>query len=127
MSNFTDKLVVSKVNKRIWRVERQFDYHVGTEESEEIITIPLGFLTDFASVPRIFWCIFPPDGEYTQAAVVHDYIYSKQLYTRKKCDSIFIEAMGVLGVSLWKRRIMYRAVRMFGWISWGKDDTKKTS
>ena len=120
MSSFTDKLVVSKVNKRMWRVERSFDYHVGSEDSEDVVTVPLGFLTDFASVPRPFWIIFPPDGQYTQAAVVHDYLYATKSYERKYCDKVFLEAMEVLNVPKWKRKIIYRAVRMFGGFCWKK-------
>ena len=118
MSSFTDKLIVSKQDSGMWRVERSFDYHVGSEDSEEIVTVPKDFETDFASVPRLFWTILPPDGKYTQAATLHDYLYHSQKFKRKKCDKIFIEAMKVLGVSFWKRRVMYRAVRMFGWIPW---------
>ena len=125
MSSFTDKLVVTKISKRMWEVARAFEYHVGSEESAEIVSVPQGFQTDFASVPRIFWIIIPPDGEYTQAAVVHDYLYHTKKYDREICDKIFIEAMGVLGVSLWKRKIMHRAVRMFGWIPWKKKDAKE--
>ena len=114
MSSFTERLIVSKLDKKFWTVERKFTYHVGDEDSIEFITVPFGFITDFASVPRIFWSVLPPDGEYTQAAVLHDYMYNEKLYERKICDDIFLEAMTVLKVPGWKRRIIYYAVRMFG-------------
>ena len=114
MSSFTERLVVSKVDKRLWEVEREFTYYIGDEESNESVTVPEGFMTDFASIPRIFWTILPPDGEYTQAAVLHDYLYHTKIFDRKKCDAIFLEAMTVLNVPRWKRWIIYRAVRLFG-------------
>lgn len=120
MSSFTQPLTVTKLSARRWRVERAFEYHVGFEDSSEVISIPQGFITDFASVPRIFWVLFPPDGKYTQAAVVHDYLYmrhgilAEREYSRKRCDQIFLEAMKVLGVPLLTRRIMYTAVRIGG-------------
>ncbi len=43
------------------------------EGKEDIIKIPVGFVTDLASVPRIFWVILPPMGLYEQAAGFHDW------------------------------------------------------
>jgi len=110
----------------MWEVERGFKYYVGEENSDEYVRVPRGFPTDFASVPRAFWVVLPPDGQYSQAAVLHDYLYSchgvlpKKTYTRKRCDELFLEAMAVLEVPTWKRLIMYRAVRMFAWLGWKK-------
>lgn len=128
MSSFTDKLTVTKVSARMWEVERAFTYRLGSKEGEESVTVPKGFKTDFASVPRAFWQVLPPDGTYTQAAVVHDYLYYAQIFTRKKSDYVFLEAMGVLGVSWWKRRVMYTAVRLFGGLCWkGRTKPSKTN
>lgn len=82
------------------------------------IVVPAGFKTDFASVPRIFWPIFPPDGPHAKAAVVHDMLYQTRglhgEYTREECDEIFADAMTLLGVQSWRAWVMYRAVRRFG-------------
>ncbi len=122
MSSFTDPLVVEKKNNK-WRVARELVYYVGEEGSDDKIVVPKGFVTDFASVPRLFWAFIPPDGSYTAAAVVHDYLYHTQERSRKESDLIFLEAMEVLGVVWWKRKVMYRSVRMFGWIPWKKKRT----
>ena len=79
------------------------------------ITVPTGFVTDLASVPRIFWDIFPPFGKYTQAAIIHDYIYKGHNYPRGTCDNIFLEAMIVLGVSWISRNIIWSQLRLWGW------------
>jgi len=117
-SSFTSKLVVTKIGTRSWALFRDLEYHVGHEGSDNRVLVPKGFITDFASIPRPFWIIFPPDGEYTAAAVVHDFLYNSQSRTRKQSDEIFLEAMQVLKVNLFKRLIIYRAVRTFGWIPW---------
>jgi len=83
-----------------------------------MITVPAGFETDFASVPRLFWRIIPPWGRYSSAAVVHDYLYATASVTRYEADRIFLDLMKRLGVPFWKRRLMYRAVRLGGWASW---------
>ena len=104
-----------------WEVAESFEYHVGSEDSNEIIKVPKGFITDGASIPKIFWSIIGgPWGKYGYAAVVHDYLYYKHIYTRRRSDQIFLEAMEVLGVSKWKRNTMYVAVRMFSWLFWNR-------
>ena len=85
------------------------------------ITVPKGFVTDLASVPRSFWTIFPPFGIYTPAAVIHDFLYSEYNVTginRTLSDKIFLFIMRELGVGFFKSKTMYRAVRLFGEISW---------
>jgi len=82
------------------------------------ITVPKGFKTDFASVPRFFWRILPPWGKYSEAAVVHDFLYSIGSMTRLLADKEFKYLMMRIGVSWWKRNVMYLAVRMFGYIAW---------
>lgn len=81
-----------------------------------IITVPAGFLTDGASVPRIFWNIFPPYGSYFRAAIIHDFLYScrNTKFNRLESDRIFLEAMTVLGIGWLKRQTIYRAVRLGG-------------
>jgi hypothetical protein len=112
MSSFTDPLTVTKIGARTWRVERAFTYFIGTENSDNFIVVPNGFETDFASVPRFFWRILPPDGEYTQAAVLHDFMITHG-WLKSTSDFVFYEAMGVLQVPSWKRSVMFFAVRMF--------------
>lgn len=74
------------------------------------IIVPKGFVTDGASVPRLFWGIMPPVHRYFLAAVVHDYL----LYTghnRRSADRVFGDALKEHGISGVKRWVMYRAVR----------------
>ena len=115
MSQFTEGLKIEWLpEEELFRVIEAFDYHVGSEESLTVIHIPVGFKTDLASIP--FWArwLIHKLGKHAQAAVVHDFLYKYKMFTRKECDLIFLEAMGVLKVILWKRRIMYRAVRVGG-------------
>jgi hypothetical protein len=97
---------------------KSFSYDVGSEGSGDTITVPEGFQTDFASVPRLFWWIIPTWGSYGNAAVIHDFLYQNGLRTRKEADDIFLEAMGVLGTSWLTRHIMYWAVRIFGYFAY---------
>lgn len=85
-----------------------------------VLEIPSGFSTDFASVPRAFWGIFPPFGRYSVAAVAHDYLYSTQALSRKAADDVFLYLMKKHNVGFVSRTIMYFAVRIFGGIAWRK-------
>lgn len=118
MSSFNEPLTVTKLGNGKWRVARSFRYYVGNLGSDNFIDVPKGLETDFASVPKGLWNILPPDGEYTQAAVLHDFLYQTKgengKRTRKECDEIFLEGMKVLGVPWWKRKLMFTAVRIFG-------------
>ncbi len=118
MSQFTDPLVVELVGKNLWKVYLEFDYHIGEYPSKDIIKVPCGFVTNFASVPRIFWPIISPIDKHGKAAVVHDYLYYSGMFPKKKADLIFKEALGVLNVKPWKVSSMYRAVSLFGWGAW---------
>lgn len=76
--------------------------------------VPDGFESDGASVPRQLWSIFPPLGRYSIAALVHDYLYKHHSVKRKVADKIFLDLMAYLRVNWFKRKLMYRAVRMAG-------------
>lgn len=107
---------------RIFQLTESFRYHssVGT------IRIPKGFYTDGASVPRIFWNIFSPFGSYFSAALVHDFLYSKDSDSifptadRAEADHIFLEAMYNAGVGWLTRHTVHSAVRLGGWSSYKK-------
>jgi hypothetical protein len=122
---FLTRLELEYIDGRRWMVTRTFVYDrdgiasaSGFESNRgQVITVPCGFVTDFASIPRACWDILPPTGEYGEAAVIHDYLYANGglgRYSRAECDHIFLEAMEALGVGWLVRNTMYRAVRAFG-------------
>lgn len=75
--------------------------------------LPKGFISDGATVPRIFWPIFPPIGRYLKATLVHDY-YLQQGTSRKMADKYFKECLFALGISKWRVNAMFFAVRSYG-------------
>ena len=119
MSQFTSQLIIELVGPNLWRTFYPFDYHVGSYPSNEIIVVPSGFVTDFASIPRIFWSVLSPTDQYGKAALLHDYCYvTHYKKDRDYCDKIFKEAMLVLKVPPWKLYTMYWGVRIFGEQAW---------
>jgi hypothetical protein len=77
------------------------------------VVVPVGFITDFASVPRAPLTFWLAGDRARAAAVVHDYLYSIG-FDREQADNVFLEAMEETGISRPVRSAMFRAVRMFG-------------
>jgi uncharacterized protein DUF1353 len=119
MSQFTKTLVVSPLaDGRTWVLREPFSYDVGTKGSYDTITVPVRFMTDFASVPRPLWWLLPPWGKYGNAAVIHDFGYWEQSRPKRRVDRIFLEGMKVLGVGVLTRYTMFLAVSLFGFVAW---------
>lgn len=84
---------------------------------DEGVLVPCGFRTDFASVPKILWSIFPPTGYYQRAALLHDYLYAygyKSCLPRAEADASFMRQMKRDGVGARTRYTLWLAVRLFG-------------
>lgn len=126
MSRFTETLVVTPLpDGKTWIILSDFGYAVGAEESEDVIDVPIGTYTDFASIPRLLWSILPRWGKYGNAAVIHDWLYWDQSRSRREADLILLEGMDVLDVSAWQKFPIFWAVRFFGWMAWASNARKK--
>jgi hypothetical protein len=111
----THLLLTPMADGRHWRVESPFGYVTAWGWH---FTVPSQFQTDLASIPRMFWNILPPFGKYTEAAVLHDWLYRTHLVPRPDADEILLEAMKLCKTELWERVVIYCAVRAFGWFAW---------
>lgn len=102
-----------------WVTLSEIRWEVGELGSGDLIVVPVGFGTDLASVPRVAWSILPPWGEYSQAAVLHDYLYDRgHDRSRRFADRQFLDAMAALDVPRLIRWSMWLAVRAGGWARW---------
>lgn len=112
-----DRLSLAPLPGRLWRVLK--DYQVVTPGGFAIV-VPEGFETNLSSSPRPLWWYLPPFGDYTPAAVVHDWLYFSGTVPRKEADTIFLAHMKACGVRPTQARLKYWAVRMFGWQAWNR-------
>lgn len=86
---------------------------------KRVITVPAGFVTDGASVPRLPFVYLAVGGRAKRAAAVHDWLYQTNgTRTRRQSDIVFLEGMKVDGISFWARELMYAGVRLGGLGSW---------
>jgi hypothetical protein len=108
---------------------RDFQLHepVTYEIDNLRIVVPRWFITDWASVPRIFSWLIPKDRA-RRPAVIHDWLYSTRgmqgALTRRACDNIFLAAMRDSGVPWVTRGLIWLAVRVGGWYPWRQQSTK---
>jgi hypothetical protein len=97
-------------------LQRPMSYQLG--KSRDSIVVPAGFVTDFASIPRVLWSELSPVGEHQRAAIVHDYLYWFQPCEREETDNLLMIAMSAGGVSDLRRGAVYAGVRMGSADAW---------
>ena len=116
-SHFASK----ELKKDYWVVKKGFIYYLD-ESYTSYVYVPKGYLTDGASVPRLFWNIIPPWGAYGQSCVLHDYLCEYPYYfeglasttlSRKQVNNIFNDAMEITGLNKSKRRLIYGGVELY--------------
>lgn len=91
-------------------------YKIG--RTNEIVIVPRGFVTDLTSVPRFLWSIFPKDGKYMSAAILHDYLYWDQRCPRQEADQILKIEMETFGVDATATKLIFSAVDELGGKAW---------
>jgi hypothetical protein len=133
--SFFGRLRVEYVNGRQWPLinppdDEQFGFRIHDNGAVKTIIPPDRFVTDFGTIPRLFWLILPPVGDgaharYGIATVIHDWLYvcgtveGKQI-TKSFADRVFLACMIASQVAPWKRTVMYLAVKFFGRGCWSR-------
>lgn len=139
MKFLDEELDLAYIDGRKWRVKSDFSYAVGAPDGATVIHIGKGFVTDFASVPRLLWPILPPTGRYGKAVLLHDCCYQTGkigdlIISRKYADDVLAESARVLAAQqmltygarhteFWDwcaRTVLYVGVRIGGWRAWGQ-------
>ena len=113
-------LQLSRFVEPIWFLTKETTWRPNPEQQGKIVevTVPLGFVTDLASIPRIFYSVLPPHGSYAHAAIIHDYLYWTQTRSRREADLILKIAMEDLEVEPAIVSAIFHAVNIFGGAAW---------
>lgn len=112
------------VNRPILKPVGKYQFELVENYRYRDIVIPKGYITDGASVPRIFWSIFPPNkAEYLSAAIVHDYltdiVIEKKSITFRSVDNTFKEMLIDLNVNKIEVNVLYWSVRLYHLLRYG--------
>lgn len=117
---------ILKFLDNMYAVLQPLDWHPNEDQSAlKLVVVPYGFVTDFASIPRIFWSLLNPDDDYAYAAVIHDYLYWDQGRSKHEADLILKYAMQDLDVSPTKAFLIFTAVDKFGHSAWSNNKKLK--
>ncbi len=99
-----NSVVVSPYGKQRLKLKKAFIY--------KDTKVPKGYITNGASVPRLFWWYQPPfDPAILPAVIIHDYLCDKEEY--KKADRYFKEILKALNISPLRVKILVGAVRAY--------------
>lgn len=111
---------MAKQGRTLAVVTRPYIYYHEIKGIEISVTVPEGFVTDFASIPGPAQILIQPFGRHAPAAVLHDFLYALgQKKARAYADRLFLHAMQESGVSFFRRSLMFRMVRLFGGRGYG--------
>jgi len=119
--------------RRLWALSDEYAYcH---DETQELILVPRGFVTDLTSIPSLARVIYNP-ADYAEAALVHDYLYAVGASDwRPNADEVFRAILIETNHSRRRAEVLFRAVRIGGnggygladdWLFWDLDEREFT-
>lgn len=114
-------LHIGRFRDRIYYLDKKIQWKPGPGQSGPEVVVPAGFVTDLASIPRIFWSVLPTDGVYTFPAIVHDYLYWTQTLPREVADDVLRQGMDDMKVPAVDAWAIHKAVRLGGGGAWEKN------
>ena len=117
MSRFLDPLITVEIDDSIFEIaDHPFRYQ--SDLAGRIFTVPVGFFTDFASVPRMGVVYAMLGDRAHEPAVVHDWAYFSAIVPRGTADDVLMEAMTLMSLPWWQRYPIWWGVRLGGWYAW---------
>jgi hypothetical protein len=118
--SFDSPLDVVEISDQSWQLNLPFRASVSDDAHRRVIEVPAGFVTDFASVPRLPVVFLLAGDTAHKPALLHDYLYSLggDDAARLYADYVLRAGMAANGDPWWRRALVYRAVRLFGASHW---------
>lgn len=111
---FVNALKLELISQDKWRLENPFIFMADDGKQVSMFTVPQGFYTDLASVPRVPFAYLLAGGIGAKAAVAHDFLYHIPSVTKEYADKVFLAGLKQCGVAWFRRYPMYYAVKLFG-------------
>lgn len=123
----SNSLHLGRFADRIYYLDKEILWEPNPgQERFPSVKVPAGFVTDLASIPRIFWSLLPTDGQYTFPAIVHDFLYWEQKTSREAADNIFRLGMEDFKVASGTISAIFAAVRIGGQSAWERNAALKS-
>ncbi|SCW99242.1 Protein of unknown function [Pseudomonas sp. NFACC52] len=110
-------------DNKFWMTLEDMPYVIGS--TKERIVVPKGFVTDYASIPQTLWSLgLSQHGQYSRAALIHDYLYWSQGCKREQADRLLVLAMKESKVGQFDEFLVYQGVNLGGGGPWN-DNAKE--
>ena len=108
-----DNIIVKFVPAEDWWHSTKWELVEQYESINNEVVVPAGFVSDGASIPRVFRLFFSPTGQYFSAAIIHDYIivYEKNW---NLANAQFNAELKNLGIAAWRRHTLVWGVKVWG-------------
>lgn len=128
MSRFLTPLEVTQIEdvgaqgRGTWQLLPPLIYE--SELLNDILIVPTGYITDFASIPRLPFAFWLVGGRANIAATLHDWLYTPDaqgnhpVSERAMADAILKESAIAQGCPVWVAYTLYAGVRIGGWSHW---------
>lgn len=103
-------------------VREEVDIFWDEGPATKFVTIPVGFTTDFGSVPQVGRAVIANVSCYDPAYILHDWMFST-LYVGPEvsfhgANTLLRRNLGDLGMPAWQRFLVYWAVELGGKSHW---------
>jgi hypothetical protein len=121
VAKFLTELDIKCVNDDLWELDSPLIYE--SDILERTVSMPKGFRTDLASVPRIPLVYMAWGGRAHREAVLHDYLYridSDPVVSFSIANAVFYEAMKAREKPFYVRYPMFWGVCLGGITSYHK-------
>jgi hypothetical protein len=108
---FEGRVLVEPISPIYWRLHEE----IRILGEKETFVVPAGFVTDFATVPRIAVWLIARFGLWTLPAIFHDWLLTARvrqgLVSSVDADALFRRTMRELKVPPYRRNLMWTGVR----------------
>jgi hypothetical protein len=107
------RVLVTPLDAVRWQLTEPLRYIGKVDE----FVVPAGYVTDFATIPRVAVWLIARFGLYTKAAILHDWLLTEHVakgstvVSAVDADALFLRALRELEVPPYRRALMWTGVR----------------
>lgn len=97
------------------------------DDQADAITVPVGFPTDLASIPRFLRDrkAFDPNGPSFPCGILHDFLYATGRFGKEFADELLYVSLRSEGVSAPVAWAYYKAVQWFGHAAYEEHERRR--
>lgn len=110
-------------DKIVLKEDLRFYIYFAGQRLPEIYTIPAGFESNGFTIPTLLKPLFSNFDVGVENAIAHDFLYSElrtfEMY-RRDADMAFYSGLRNSNLEVWKAKVFYIAVIIFGGSKWRK-------